>query len=51
MSSYSFTLGLDVLGGASGFSTEQASTVLVLNFNGCLMLIDSIPFLDQHLDS
>ena len=51
MSSYSFTLGLDVLGGALGFSAEQASAVLVLNFNGYLMLIDSIPFLDQHLDS
>lgn len=43
------TFGLDVLGGASGFSVEEASTGLLLNFNGDLMLIDSIPFLDQHL--
>ncbi len=47
--SKSITFGIDVLGGASGFSPEEASTGLVLSFNDNLMLIDSIPFLDQHL--
>ncbi|MEM7407046.1 MAG: cyclic nucleotide-binding domain-containing protein [Pseudomonadota bacterium] len=49
--SVAITFGVDVLGGASGFSTEEASTGMVLNFNGNLMLIDSIPFVDQHLSA
>jgi len=45
----SMTFGIDILGGASGFSSEEASTGMILNFNGNLMLIDCIPFVDQHL--
>ncbi|MCB1877002.1 MAG: cyclic nucleotide-binding domain-containing protein [Chromatiales bacterium] len=41
--------GVEVLGGASGFSPEEASTGLVISFNGHYVLIDAIPFLDQHL--
>ncbi len=41
--------GIDVLGGASGFTPEEASTGLVLCFNGWYVLIDSIPFADWHL--
>ncbi len=41
--------GIDVLGGASGFTPEEASTGLVLCFNGWYVLIDSIPFVDWHL--
>lgn len=40
---------LEVLGGASGFTPNEPCTGLVLCFNGRFMLIDSIPFLDQHL--
>ena len=49
MPNASVTFGLDVLGGASGFSAEEASTGMMLNFNGNLMLIDCISFVDQHL--
>ena len=42
-------LGIEVLGGASGFSTEEPCTGLALCYNGDYVLIDSIPFLDQHL--
>ena len=42
-------LGIEVLGGASGFSTEEPCTGLALCYNGDYILIDSIPFLDQHL--
>ncbi len=42
-------LGIEVLGGASGFSTEEPCTGLALCYNGDYLLIDSIPFLDQHL--
>lgn len=41
--------GLDVLGGASGFSTDEPCTGLALCHNGDYILIDSIPFLNQHL--
>ncbi len=40
---------LEVLGGASGFSTNEPCTGLALCFNGDYILIDSIPFLNQHL--
>jgi hypothetical protein len=40
---------LEVLGGASGFTPNEPCTGLVLCFNGSFMLIDAIPFLDQHL--
>ena len=42
-------LGVEVLGGASGFSVDEPCTGLALCYNGDYMLIDSIPFLDQHL--
>ncbi|MDH5353221.1 MAG: cyclic nucleotide-binding domain-containing protein [Gammaproteobacteria bacterium] len=41
--------GLEVLGGASGFSTDEPCTGLALCHNGDYILIDSIPFLNQHL--
>ncbi len=40
---------IEVLGGASGFSTSEPCTGLALCFNGDYLLIDSIPFLDEHL--
>lgn len=42
-------LGVEVLGGASGFSVDEPCTGLALCYNGEYMLIDSIPFLDSHL--
>ena len=42
-------MGLEILGGASGFSTSEPCTGLALCYNGDYILIDSIPFLDQHL--
>ncbi len=42
-------MGIEVLGGASGFSAEEPCTGLALCYNGDYILIDSIPFLDQHL--
>lgn len=42
-------LGVEVLGGASGFSVDEPCTGLALCYNGEYMLIDSIPFLDNHL--
>jgi len=42
-------LGIEVLGGASGFSLNEPCTGLALCYNGEYMLIDSIPFLDDHL--
>lgn len=42
-------LGLEILGGASGFTPEEPCTGLALCYNGDYILIDSIPFLDQHL--
>lgn len=41
--------GVEVLGGASGFSTDQPSTGFALCFNGNYLLIDAIPFVDWHL--
>ncbi len=41
--------GLEVLGGASGFSTDEPCTGLAMCHNGDYILIDSIPFLDCHL--
>ena len=40
---------LEVLGGASGFSPNEPCTGLALTHNGEYLLIDSIPFLDEHL--
>ena len=42
-------LGIEVLGGASGFATDEPCTGLALCYNGDYLLIDSIPFLEQHL--
>ncbi len=42
-------LGLEILGGASGFTPDEPCTGLALCYNGDYLLIDSIPFLDQHL--
>lgn len=42
-------MGLEILGGASGFSATEPCTGLALCYNGDYILIDSIPFLDQHL--
>jgi len=42
-------LGLEVLGGASGFTPDEPCTGLALCYNGDYILIDSIPFLNQHL--
>lgn len=42
-------LGIEVLGGASGFTPTEACTGMALCYNGEYMLIDAIPFLDQHL--
>jgi hypothetical protein len=42
-------LGIEVLGGASGFAPDEPCTGLALCYNGDYILIDSIPFLDQHL--
>lgn len=42
-------LGIEVLGGASGFTPNEPCTGLALCHNGDYMLIDAMPFLDQHL--
>ena len=42
-------MGIEVLGGASGFSPKEPCTGLALCYNGDYLLIDSIPFLDHHL--
>jgi CRP-like cAMP-binding protein len=42
-------MGLEILGGASGFTPNEPCTGLALCYNGDYVLIDSIPFLDQHL--
>jgi len=42
-------LGMEVLGGASGFTLDEPGTGLALSYNGDYLLIDSLPFLDQNL--
>ena len=42
-------LGVEVLGGSTGFSATQACSGLALCYNGNYMLIDAIPFLNYHL--
>ncbi|MEM7362523.1 MAG: cyclic nucleotide-binding domain-containing protein [Pseudomonadota bacterium] len=44
-------LGLEVLGGASGFTPNEPCTGLALCYNGDYILIDSVPFLDHTLFS
>jgi CRP-like cAMP-binding protein len=43
------SFGIEVLGGASGFSLAEASTGMALCYHGNHILIDCIPFLDSHL--
>lgn len=42
-------LGVEVLGGSTGFSATQASSGLALCHNGNYMLVDAIPYLNTHL--
>lgn len=42
-------MGLEVLGGASGFTLDEPCTGLALCYNGDYILIDAVPFLDQNL--
>lgn len=42
-------MGIEVLGGASGFTPTEPCTGLAFCYNGEYILIDAIPFLDQHL--
>lgn len=42
-------MGVEVLGGSTGFSTTQPSCGLALCFNGQYLLIDAIPYLYHHL--
>lgn len=42
-------MGIEVLGGATGFSSAQASSGMALYYNGNYILIDAIPYLNFHL--
>lgn len=42
-------LGVEVLGGSTGFSTTQASSGMAICYNGQYLLIDAIPYLNHHL--
>ncbi|MDG1026782.1 MAG: MBL fold metallo-hydrolase [Gammaproteobacteria bacterium] len=42
-------MGIEVLGGASGFTPTEPCTGLAFCYNGEYLLIDAIPFLAQHL--
>ena len=42
-------MGVEVLGGATGFSPTQPSCGLALCFNGQYLLIDAIPYLYHHM--
>lgn len=42
-------LGVEVLGGATGFSAAQPCSGLALCYNGNYMLLDAIPYLNHHL--
>ncbi|NBV20493.1 MAG: MBL fold metallo-hydrolase [Proteobacteria bacterium] len=42
-------LGLEVLGGSTGFSATQASSGFALCHNGNYMLVDAIPYMNAHL--
>lgn len=41
--------GIDVLGGASGFTSKKPCAGLVLNYNSEYMLIDCVPYLEHSL--
>ena len=42
-------LGVEVLGGATGFSATMPCSGLALCYNGNYMLLDAIPYLNHHL--
>ena len=42
-------LGVEVLGGSTGFSATQASSGMAICHNGNYMLVDAIPYLNAHL--
>lgn len=42
-------LGVEVIGGSTGFSPLQASSGLAICYNGNYLLIDAIPYLTAHL--
>lgn len=42
-------MGIEVLGGASGFTPTEPCTGLAFCYNGEYLLIDAIPFLEEHL--
>ncbi len=42
-------LGIEVVGGSTGFSALQASSGLALCYNGNYLLVDAIPYLNSHL--
>ncbi len=42
-------LGVEVVGGSTGFSALQASSGLALCYNGNYLLVDAIPYLNAHL--
>ena len=42
-------MGIEILGGASGFTPNEPCTGIALCHNGDYILIDSMPFLDEHL--
>lgn len=42
-------LGVEVLGGSTGFSATQASSGMALCHNGNYLLVDAIPYLNVHL--
>ncbi len=44
-------LGVEVLGGSTGFSTTQASSGMALCYNGHYLLIDAVPYLNHHLQA
>jgi CRP-like cAMP-binding protein len=42
-------MGVEVLGGATGFSATQPCSGLALCYNGNYLLLDAIPYLNHHL--
>ena len=42
-------LGVEIIGGSTGFSALQASSGMALCYNGNYLLIDAIPYLTAHL--
>jgi Cyclic nucleotide-binding domain/Metallo-beta-lactamase superfamily len=42
-------LGVEILGGATGFTATQPSCGLAICFNGQYLLVDAIPYLTHHM--